>query len=231
MTSIEVVAVEPPGERAGARAPGPSGGGLEMDERLLRKIRRAELRKKRVIAIVESDGSEDKNDRRRSPSRQRSPSRRRSRERRRSKGRRRRRRGSSSSEDQETTKKKMLEAAMQVKPGPGSASAGCDLQTGGLYGCGMRIGMGPAPSQPNAFGGVDASMKVCVRYLQGECQMPEGQCSLTHPTSPAECSKWMIYFNRTPCKYGDACHAPKCIFDHPNRRGFLGQVGLAGTSL
>mmetsp|Transcript_97212 Transcript_97212/g.225365 ORF Transcript_97212/g.225365 Transcript_97212/m.225365 type:complete len:106 (-) Transcript_97212:49-366(-) len=100
-----------------------------------------------------------------------------------------------------------------------------DLQTGGW-------GMGPAPNQPNAFGGIDSQMKVCVRYLTGDCPMLDGQCPLTHPISPMECTRWMQYFNRTPCKYGDTCYSTKCLFDHPNRKGYTGcKPVVAGTSL
>mmetsp|Transcript_8730 Transcript_8730/g.16537 ORF Transcript_8730/g.16537 Transcript_8730/m.16537 type:complete len:187 (+) Transcript_8730:60-620(+) len=175
---------------------------------LARKLRRAELRKKRVISLDDDSGPAEKVapvptiqavakptvPAGQSPTRLRSRSRRR-----------RRRRDSSPEE--------------VVKPPPKDLKPlgmGIGITSGGW-------GMGPVPDQPSELAG-PTEERVCMRHLTGDCHMEDGQCPMIHPTTDEEIARWRKHFNRTPCKFGDQCYSSKCLFEHPNRPNWLGAI-------
>mmetsp|Transcript_35581 Transcript_35581/g.83147 ORF Transcript_35581/g.83147 Transcript_35581/m.83147 type:complete len:257 (+) Transcript_35581:98-868(+) len=136
----------------------------------------------------------------------------------RSRSRKRRRKGgdsdsSSGSEDEATRL-----AALMPRP-DAITTAHCGMVTGGT-------GLGP--------GGVELAGvhgQVCMKFLQQECPMGD-KCQFHHPRDVAESNKWVQWFNRTPCKYGNMCKSLKCLYDHPNRPGFGGgSNALVGASL
>lgn len=104
-------------------------------------------------------------------------------------------------------------------------AAGNDLTTGGTSIGPMSMGL-TDPSQLGKTG-------ICLKFIAGKCQMTGDTCPQKHPADPAERMKWIKYFNTQPCKYGDKCTSPTCIYEHPNRPGWSGENInlLAGSAL
>lgn len=200
------------------------------DDPLTRKMRRAALRKQKITTIVESDKSDgdkssDKSRERRRRKRSRST---------------RRRKGGNSSDEEERKEQQRMYAALRplgmVHQGIGRGSM--DVVTGGVGFGGMGMA---APTNAEASGGLLAlaaqtgqnqvASKVCIRFLQGMCLKGE-LCMDQHPNNPWDVQRWIQYFNKQPCKFGDACPQDRCIYDHPNRRGYSGAPEVvAGTAL
>mmetsp|Transcript_78482 Transcript_78482/g.163053 ORF Transcript_78482/g.163053 Transcript_78482/m.163053 type:complete len:237 (-) Transcript_78482:111-821(-) len=192
---------------------------------LLRKMRRAALRKQRVVAVVESDSSSSSSgDRKRKGSGSRSRSGKRGR----------RRRGNDSDEEEQKEQARMMAALRplgMVHQGVGRGAL--DVVTGGLGG----IAPMPVPEVGGLLGlaaaasGQNAEQKVCIKFLMNIC--PNGDaCDMKHPTNPFDVNRWIQFFNKFECKYGDACPADRCIYNHPNRPGYSGgPMILQGTSL
>merc|ERR1711865_685916 len=89
-----------------------------------------------------------------------------------------------------------------------------DMSTGGT-----ALGPMTTSSDPTQNGKVG----LCIKNLSGSCQMTSVTCPQKHPSDPMEIKKWLTYFNGQPCKNGDRCDMPKCIYDHPRRPGWSGQ--------
>jgi len=140
------------------------------------------------------------------------------------KDRKKRRHSSASSDDEEEVKRRMLEAAATVRPAvlQNFKTGVLDVVTGG-YGSISAPDQGPG-------------MKVCTRYLGGGCPMETG-CPLSHPKDPADCMRWIQYFNSQPCKNGAQCILDKCLYEHPHKpswRGIFDQraaLAQRGTTL
>lgn len=183
---------------------------------LLRKMKRAALRKQKVVAVEDSDkGSEASRDRKR---------------RKRSRSRRRRFKGGHSSDEEMKEQARMMAALRPqglVHQGIGRGSL--DVVTGGV---GFS---GPVVSSTQDQGGflsmaakAAPMQKVCIKFLLGNCQDGD-MCMNNHPLNPLDANRWIQYFSQQPCKYGDACPADRCIYAHPNKRFNVGP--LVGTSL
>jgi len=190
---------------------------------LLRKMRRAAIRKQRVLAIEESEHSSDV-----AKGRKRKGSRSRSR-------RRRNKKGTDSDEEEMRENARMMALLRPVgMVHQGIGRGALDVVTGG-YG-----GIAPIPNAPELGGimGLAQSMnpvrdgqKVCMKFLMNIC-LNGDSCDMKHPSNPFDVNRWIQYFNKCDCKYGDACPADRCIYAHPNRPGYGGgPMILQGTSL
>jgi len=99
-----------------------------------------------------------------------------------------------------------------------------DVNLGGSLGPGKSLVPG-GPVKPPTGG----ASKVCVRFLTGTCF--EAQCPHRHPGTEAEIGKWLTFFNHTPCRWGNSCRTPNCLYYHSNRAsypGIGGGVSIAG---
>merc|ERR1712139_516465 len=106
----------------------------------------------------------------------------------------------------------------------GSKNAAGDLMTGGT-----ALG----PMSTGIDDGNPWKSGICIKHLAGDCPMTSDTCQMKHVADPGERMKWVKYFNTQSCKHGPACTNPKCIYDHPNRKGWCGEnVNLmVGTTL
>lgn len=190
------------------------------DDPLLRKLKRAALRKKRVMVV---EGSP-------SPSFSRSASR--------EKGKKKRNNRSRSREKRKEAGDRQALMHMQMMSAlrpdgmvhQGIRSGQLDVVTGG-HGFG-----GPAPLAMGGLMGAAANAnpdgkKVCMKFLVGQCPLG-ANCLQNHPPTPLEINRWVAYFNKQPCKFGDQCPADRCIYMHPNKATYTGvRTFVTGTSL
>lgn len=101
-----------------------------------------------------------------------------------------------------------------------------DMSTGGTA-------IGPISIASMSSGNGMVKMGICIKFLSGDCPMTAETCQQKHPPDNKERTKWIKYFNTQPCKFGNQCSLPKCIYEHPNRAGWSGEnVNLQkGTTL
>lgn len=106
----------------------------------------------------------------------------------------------------------LLIAEQRKLAGTSNRNAGMDLSTGGTA-------IGPMSTGPEMSGKVG----LCIKFLSDDCPMTAETCEKKHCQDPADKMKWLRYFNTQSCKHGVSCQFPKCIYDHPNRRGWCGE--------
>jgi len=91
-----------------------------------------------------------------------------------------------------------------------------DMVTGGTA-------IGPLSIASLAEGSQHNKTGICMKALSNDCPMTAEQCTQKHIVDYAERGRWVAYFNQQPCKFGGQCSGARCLYEHPNRRGWNGK--------
>lgn len=74
---------------------------------------------------------------------------------------------------------------------------------------------------------------VCINFVAGACMNPRA-CGRRHPEDMQEVAHLLEILKRKPCKFGNSCQWPRCVFRHPedgplpDLPGYMGSKGFTG---
>jgi len=75
---------------------------------------------------------------------------------------------------------------------------------------------------------------VCINFVAGACMNPKA-CGRRHPEDMQEIAHLLEILKRKPCKFGNSCQRPRCVFRHPedgplpaDLPGYIGTKGFTG---
>jgi len=84
---------------------------------------------------------------------------------------------------------------------------------------------------------IDQSLQkgpVCINFVAGSCANPKA-CGRRHPEDMQEVAHLLEILKRKPCKFGNSCQRPRCVFRHPedgplpaDLPGYIGTKGFTG---